>query len=87
LDGLREPENRFFYWRRFLVEITKEWLEEQIEKLERELKEAESREAGARMWFGRAEAEYNAAMESVETTAGVLEGLKVELAFMNATAK
>jgi predicted nucleic acid-binding Zn-ribbon protein len=63
--------------------LTEDWLESEIEKLERELTGAKSRLADAVYSLGRARAEYRAAKETVETTEGVIWGLRNELELLN----
>jgi hypothetical protein len=62
--------------------ITKEWLEYEIGRLERELAGAGARYADAEIKFVRARAEYDAARESAETLEGCLRGIRDELALM-----
>jgi hypothetical protein len=63
--------------------ITREWLEGEIKKLERELAGAGPRLAAAARELDRAREKYRAAKETADTTAGVLLGLRDELDFMN----
>ncbi|MDR2049740.1 MAG: hypothetical protein LBP69_09835 [Treponema sp.] len=60
--------------------ITREWLEDEIGKMGRQLEEAKRRQELAKEELRRARAEYGAAAEAVDVAAGVIFGLKQELA-------
>jgi hypothetical protein len=60
----------------------KEWIENEIVKLERELGAAERHKAAAGISLDRAKAEYAAARETAETTAGLIRYFRGELGFI-----
>jgi predicted nucleic acid-binding Zn-ribbon protein len=62
--------------------ITKEWLEEEIAKLEKELAEASGRLADTNYRLEKAKKEFDAAREFVETTEGCIGGLRDELEYL-----
>jgi hypothetical protein len=64
--------------------MTKEWITEQIGKLERELIEADLRVASASEALNKAGEEHRSAHEAAETLAGCIRGLKDELEFVTA---
>jgi chromosome segregation ATPase len=65
------------------MNITREWLEYEIIKLEQELDGAKSRLTDAVFALGRAQAEHESAKETVETLEGCIRGLKDELTFVS----
>jgi hypothetical protein len=71
------------------ITVTKEWIEQEIGKLEWELEKAEKTKAlatikleNARTDYSRAAANHNAAMDTVETTAGLIRYFRKELAYI-----
>jgi hypothetical protein len=62
--------------------ITREWIEDEVVKLENELLEAEILKITKLRRLGEAKREYDNACESVGELRGCIEGLKNELRFI-----
>jgi hypothetical protein len=62
--------------------ITREWLEEEIEKLNKELINAEERRVKAAFRLHDVQREYNAAADAVNNLNGCIQGLRDELRFL-----
>jgi hypothetical protein len=68
------------------MDLTKDWIEDQLLKLEMDLAQAERQKAVLKIHLDQAKNDYTEAREAVETTSGLIRYFRQELELARLTA-